>query len=56
MKQQIEARIKELEAAINQSVANHNALIGQLNEAKYILEMQDKLESVSDEHHDSSIA
>jgi hypothetical protein len=39
MLDQIQNRINELQVAINQSLANHNALIGQLNEAKYIHEM-----------------
>lgn len=33
----IEARIKELESTINQSLANHNALLGMLSEAKSTL-------------------
>ncbi len=32
-------RIKELEMAVEHSVGQHNALIGRLNEAKYLLEM-----------------
>lgn len=33
----IEARIKEITAAINQSVANHNALLARLSEAQHLL-------------------
>lgn len=36
-KEQLESRIKELQTAIEQSVAQHNALIGRLNEAQYQL-------------------
>ena len=49
MLEQIQNRIKELEAAINQSLANHNALIGQLNEAKYIHEMLVKADVKTEE-------
>lgn len=33
----IEARVKQLEDAVVNSIANHNALLGRLNEAKEIL-------------------
>lgn len=33
----IEARVKEIESAIAQSLANHNALLGALSEAKNVL-------------------
>ncbi len=36
--EQLESRIKEIESAIQQSAANHNALLGRLLEAQYALE------------------
>ena len=39
MKETMIQRIKDLENAIVQSAANHNALLGSLHEAKYMLEM-----------------
>ncbi len=38
MLEKLELRIKELEHALNQSVASHNMILGQLTEARYILE------------------
>lgn len=35
-------RIKALEDAIAQSIANHNALLGRVGEAKFMLESMDK--------------
>ena len=35
----VEARIQEIENAISQSLANHNALLGALSEAKNMLHM-----------------
>ncbi len=37
-KETLELRIKEIEAAITQSLANHNALLGRLMEAQHVLE------------------
>lgn len=39
----IEKRIQEIEGAIAQSLANHNALLGALSEAKYVLNMMSEL-------------
>lgn len=38
-KELIEQRIRELTAASEQSAANHNCIVGSLNEAKHILAM-----------------
>lgn len=35
--QKIQERIQQLEAAITQSLANHNALLGALSEVKHVL-------------------
>ncbi len=43
-KQAVVARIEEIGKAIEQSLAQHNALVGRLNEAKYILEQMEKFE------------
>ncbi len=43
-KQTVVARIEEIGKAIEQSLAQHNALVGRLNEAKYILEQMEKFE------------
>ena len=43
-KQAIIARIEEIAKAIENSLAQHNALVGRLNEAKYILEQMEKFE------------
>lgn len=34
----LEARIKEIQAAVDQSALNHNALLVRLDECKYLLE------------------
>lgn len=39
MLDKLEARVKELESALEQSVGNHNALLGRLAEAKHFLSM-----------------
>jgi hypothetical protein len=44
----IEARIKEYETAIAQSLANHNGLLGALNELKTLLGMATKVVEVVD--------
>ena len=44
--QELEARIKELAQAIEQSMANHNALIGRIEEAKFILSELEKVAEV----------
>lgn len=36
-KELLEQRVKDIQAAIDQSAANHNALMGRLEEAKFIL-------------------
>lgn len=43
-KEQILKRINELELALNQNLANHNVLLGGLQEAKYWLSEVDKAE------------
>lgn len=43
-KQAVIARIEEIAKAIENSLAQHNALVGRLNEAKYILEQMEKFE------------
>ncbi len=43
-KQAVVSRIEEIAKAIEQSLAQHNALVGRLNEAKYILEQMEKFE------------
>jgi predicted nucleic acid-binding Zn-ribbon protein len=37
-KEQLEARIAEIKQAVEQSTANHNALLGRLMEAQYTLD------------------
>jgi prefoldin subunit 5 len=44
MKEDIKARIEALEQTIQQSQAQHNALIGRREEAKYLLETLEKME------------
>jgi hypothetical protein len=39
----VETRVKEIESAISQSLANHNALLGALSEAKNMLHMMSEL-------------
>ena len=48
----IKGRVKQLEDAVAQSVVNHNILVGQLQEAKVILEEMIKEEeaAVKDEN------
>ena len=36
-KELLEQRVKDIQAAIDQSAANHNALMGRLEEAKFVL-------------------
>jgi hypothetical protein len=43
-KQAIIARIEEIGKAIEQSLAQHNALVGRLNEAQYILQSMEAFE------------
>jgi hypothetical protein len=43
-KQSLIARITEIGTAIENSLAQHNALVGRLNEAKFILEQMEKFE------------
>ena len=43
MIEQIKGRIKEIEAAIEKMVHDHNALQGHLAEAKYFLDMATKV-------------
>ena len=42
LKEDIEKRIQELTQFIEQSAANHNALLGRLNEAQNLLSMIEK--------------
>ena len=42
----IEARVQEIENAIAQSLANHNALLGALSEAKNMLHMMAEVANV----------
>lgn len=42
-KEQLEARIKEIATAIEQSAQNHNALLGRLSEAQFMLEEMNKV-------------
>ena len=39
----LKTRATQIEQAIAQSLANHNALLGQANEAKHMLDMATKL-------------
>jgi hypothetical protein len=43
-KQAVIARIEEIGKAIEQSLAQHNALVGRLNEAQYILQSMEAFE------------
>lgn len=43
-KEQLELRVSQLEAALQQSAAQHNVLAGQLNECKTWLEQMEKEE------------
>ncbi len=40
--EQVAERVKELVAAIEQSAANHNSLIGRLNEAQHMFSEMEK--------------
>ena len=42
-KEQLEARIKEITNAIEQSAQNHNALLGRVSEAQFMLEEMNKV-------------
>jgi len=42
----LEARLKEIMAAVEQSISNHNALIGRREELIYIIEEAKKAASV----------
>ena len=44
MKDKLQQRVLQLQAAIEQSAANHNALLGRLSESKEILEEIEKEE------------
>jgi hypothetical protein len=44
-KEEIEKRIADISMAIEQSAANHNALLGRLGEARYVLEEMVKKET-----------
>lgn len=44
-KEEMEKRISDISMAIEQSAANHNALLGRLNEARYFLDEMLKKES-----------
>jgi len=46
MIEQLQMRIKEIESFLEQSAANHNGLIGRLNEAKHLLDMATKAADV----------
>jgi hypothetical protein len=43
-KKAVIARIEEIGKAIENSMAQHNALVGRLNEAQYILQEMEKFE------------
>ena len=43
---QLEARLKEIVSAVEQSVSNHNALIGRREELIYIIEQARKAATV----------
>ncbi len=51
-KQTLIARIEEISKAIEQSLAQHNALVGRLNEAKFIFEQMEKFEK---DYHDKNV-
>jgi len=42
MKEELVERIAHIQEAMNQSIANHNALAGRLEEAKFILDLRSK--------------
>ena len=52
IKAELITRIECLTQAIGQSIANHNALLGRLEEAKFTLEMIEKNELASSEPAD----
>jgi predicted nucleic acid-binding Zn-ribbon protein len=45
----LEQRIKDMTKALEQSMANHNALVGRIEEAKTILESLQKAANVVEE-------
>jgi bisphosphoglycerate-independent phosphoglycerate mutase (AlkP superfamily) len=55
-KQAVIARIEEIAKAIENSLAQHNALVGRLNEAKYILEQMEKFEQDVKDRNISGVA
>jgi hypothetical protein len=55
-KQAVVARIEEIAKAIENSLAQHNALVGRLNEAKYILEQMEKFEQDVKDKNISGVA
>lgn len=44
-KEQLQARVSDLEKALEQSAANHNALMGRIMESKELLSMFDIIEA-----------
>lgn len=44
----LKARVQQLEAAVAQSLANHNALLGSLSEIRYVLSMATDVADVLD--------
>ena len=44
----LEQRIKDLAGSLEQSVANHNALVGRIEEAKHILDGLKKVAEVAE--------
>lgn len=56
LKSQLAERVKSIEEAVERSMANHNALIGRLQEAKEMLSFfaDDKEENVIDDIKDAA--
>lgn len=48
-------RVAELQAAVDQSLANHHALLGRLGEAKFILEELMKLAKTDEDKEEEPV-
>ncbi len=55
MKEEIEKRIAHIQSAVEQSIANHNALLGRLEEAKHCLSLLEEAANAANEVIDAVV-
>ena len=53
-KEKLEARLTELQQAAEQTAAQHNALVGRMEETKFLLSQFDKIDEISEDAVQSS--